>query len=213
MDFAAVLAQLNDLPSTFSRSGAPYTQIIDSLASQLSLYTNGTDKILLQLNFANALGGWLDTWGLILDLPRQISEPDSHYALRITETVLAWVGTVPAIQAWLNMFAPGGTIVENVGAVGYVVNLPATLTASQIQAFFFTLIRIRPAGVPFTVNQIAGGLYLNTVNFLGEGRMTGAYLYGPSLSAQLSLSATTNNAVAQLPDLYFIDPTLNPGLA
>ena len=212
MDFAAVLAQLSDLPSTFTRSGAPYTQYIDSLSSPLALFTNGTDAVVKQLTFGSTLNGWLDTWGLIFDLPRKNDEADSLYSARISETLLAWVGTVPALQVWINLFAPGGSIAEYASGVGYAITLPATLTPAQITAFFLTLSRIRPVGVPFTVNQLAGGLYLSTLNFLGEGRMPGAYLYSTVSLGPVFNVASTNNAAPQLPDLYFVDPMLNPSL-
>ena len=209
MDFAAVIAQLNDLPTAFQRGGPPYTQIVDALAAETTLYTSGVDSIVSQLTFATALDGWLDVWGLIFDIPRQQNEANSKYQTRISETILAWIGTVPALQVWLNLFAPGGTITENLPGVGYAISLPANLSSSQITTFFTTLARIRPAGVPFTVNQLAGGLYLGTINFLGEGRMQGAYLATGISTPVYTLKAYTNNAAPQLPDLYFVDPTLN----
>jgi hypothetical protein len=210
--FPNVLAQLNDLPSTFKRVGPPYTNLMDSLASELALFVGGAASEVTQLTFASALDGWLDVWGLIFDVLRQTNESNTAYQARISETVLAWVGTVPALQAWLALFTPGGSLIETGGGqLGYAINLPASMTTSQVTAFLATLSRIRPAGVPFTVNTVSAGLYLGTVEFLGNnGLMAGAYLSSYGTSFALTFAANTNNATPQLPDLYFVDPTLNP---
>lgn len=209
MDFTDVQAQLNDLPLTFKRPESPYTWLVDALSTELALFTEGVDDTVQQGVFVNALDGWLDVWGLIFDIARQPDEANAAYMARISETVLAWVGTLPALQAWIALFAPGGSVIENVG-LGYSITLPSTLTTSQIFYFLQTLNRIRPAGVPFTVNAIAGGLFLGTINFLGEGMVAGSYLTASTTAFVIPIGPTTNNAAPQLPDLYFIDPTLNP---
>lgn len=213
MDFLTVLAQLNDLPSTFTRNGAPYSQQIDAIGSALSQFTLGDDATFGQImTFANAVDGWLDVWGLLFGVPRNQNEANSTYSARIQATVLAWVGTVPAIQVWLNLFAPGGTIVENTG-LGYLITLPSFMTAAQIKAFLISLGRIRPAGVPFTLKQAGSGLFLGTETFMGEGRVVGVYLTDGLASIGLPIGATTLSSQPLLPTLYFADPTLNPSLA
>lgn len=215
MDLPAVEAQLNDLPTTFKRDGAPYTQLIDSVASALALFTNGADATVGETQtFGVAVDGWLDLWGLLFGVPRNQGEGNQVYALRISRTVLAWVGTVPAIQAWLNFYAPGGIVAENGGgALGYTITLPSTMTIAQVQAFILSLNRIRPAGVPFNVFQIGTGMFLGTEVFLGDGRVMGTYLAGGTQSVTLSISSTTNSSQPLLPTLYFADPTINPSLA
>ena len=210
MDFNAVLAQLNDLPSTFKRQAAWYLQLIDSIASPLSNYTTGVDGLMTMLTFSGAQYGWLDVWGLLADVRRNPNESDVLYSMRIQETLLAWVATVPAIQTWLNLFAAGGTVTENLPAVGYALSFPPTMTLAQIAAWLLTFNRIRPAGVPFGIAQTGIGLYLGTVNFLGEGNMPGSYLGGGTTGLPLGISATTNNSQPLLPGLYFTDPLLNP---
>lgn len=210
MDFPAVLAQLNDLPNTFKRQGAPYTQLMDSLASSLSLFTSGDDAVFGQVtSFGAALDGWLDVWGLLFGVARNANESNSVYETRISRTVLAWVGTVPAIQAWLNFYANGGTITENAG-LGYVLTLPNSMTTNQVVTFLISLNRIRPIGVPFTIFQIGTGLFLGTEEFLGTGAVMGTYLAGGSTPLTLPIGATTLNTQPILPDLYLTDPTLNP---
>lgn len=130
------------------------------------------------------------------------------------ETVLAWVGTVPAIQVWLNLFGGGGTIAENGPAtVGYALTLPASLTTAQIQFFLVSLNRIRPAGVPFTINQIGLGTYLGTIDFLGDGAMVGDYFSSGSASLALLLGPTQLSAAVIVPTTLLLDPTINPSLS
>lgn len=214
MDLPAVLAQLNDLPDTFKRKDAWYTQFVDAVATGASQYTLGIDEVFNQVTaFNNALGGWLDTWGLLFGVPRLENEADSLYEARIGNTVLAWVGTIPAIQTWINLYAPGGTVTENIGTAGYTINMPPSMTALQTQQFLQSLARIRPAGVPFNVQQTGSGLFLGTEEFLGDGRAVGNYLTAGTSTTVLTLGATTLSAQPILPGCWLTDPTLNPSLA
>lgn len=214
MDLPAILATLNDLPSTFRKNSAPYTQVIDSIAAALALFTNGADATTAQVStFGGAVDGWLDTWGLLFGVPRNEDEANSTYALRISRTVLAWVGTVPAIQAWLNWYAPGGSITENTDGLGYALQFPSGMTSAQIAAFIASLGRIRPAGVPFTAAQIGPGMYLGTEVFMGDSRVMGSYLAAGTTAVTLEAAATTLSSLPLLPALYLEDPYLSqPGL-
>ena len=215
MDQPAVLAQLNDLPATFRPAGNPYGQLIGALAAALALFTAGADATMAQVTaFGAALDGWIDVWGLLFGVPRSANEGNIPYAVRVGETVTAWVGTVPAIQVWLNLFAPGGTVKENASGLGYVVTLPPGTTAAQASAFFTSLGRIRPAGVPFSVTQGGTGLFLGTEAFLGKGTVAGAYLSPGLAVAGLNLAATTCSSQPLLPDLFLAAQGLaQPGLA
>jgi hypothetical protein len=215
MNFAAVLAQLNDLPSAFTRPGPPYTWLAASLAVSDALSTETCDDTVAQtLTFANAQDGWIDVWGLLFNMPRNQNEANSLYAARIQETVLAWVGTLPALQAWIALFAPGGSIAENISGLGYVITLPAAMSQTQVQNFLQSLNRIRPAGVPFSVNVAAGGLFAGTANFTGGGGggVMGDYLSAATSSLALGISPTTQNSVPLLPTTLLVDPTINPSL-
>lgn len=210
MNFAAIAGVLNDLPGPFKRPGAPYTQLIDAGTGALLPFAAGADGMVAQgQSLSNAQDGWLDVWGLIAGVPRNPAEANAPYRARIAETLLAWVGTPAAVQTWLNLFAPGGTMTENDPGPGYTITLPSGMPAAQISAFVVTLARIRPAGVPFVVNGTVNGLFLGTVNFLGEGRVQGAYLSNGGGALPLGLSAMTNSAAPLLPTLYLSDPSLN----
>ena len=213
MNFAAVLAQIGDLPPTFRPQGNPYAQLAASLAAAESLFTTGADATMQQvMAFSQAIDGWIDLWGLLFGVPRNDGEGNVPYALRITETVLAWVGTLPAIQVWLNLFAPGGTVAKNPSGLGYAITLPATMTAAQVAAFVVSLGRIRPAGVPFALSQGGTGLYLGAEAFVGDGITIGAYLSPGAAAKALNLNATTPSAQPLISTCFLTDPNLNPGL-
>ena len=214
MDFPAVEAQLNDLPNTFKRNGPPYTQLIDSFAAGLTLFTLGADATAMQVAlFGFALDGWLDVWGLLFNIPRNQNEANAIYGTRIARTVLAWVGTVPAIQAWMNFYTPGGVITENFPNVGYTMTFPSSVPLAVINSFLITLNRIRPAGVPFIVLIGSSGLFLGTEEFTGQGQVAGSYLTIGTTRLFPNLNATTLSFEPILPTLYLVDPTLNPSLA
>lgn len=211
MDFPAVLARLNDVPSTFRRDGPPYTQLIESIASAMAVYTDSSDATSVQVqSFPAAVDGWLDVWGLLWGVPRNAGEANNPYATRITRTVLAWVGTLPALQQWAIFYAPGASVIENANGLGYNFTLPPSMTNAQVTAFLISLDRIRPAGVPFSVTQIGGGLFLGTVEFLGTGNTPGNYLSSSVNEVAASIPSSTPNSVPLLPTLLFSDPTINP---
>lgn len=213
MDFPAVQAVLNDLPDTFKRIGTPYTQFIDALTSALSLYTIASDSLVAQQNFNNAVYGWLDVWGLLCGVPRRPNEADSVYRARIKNTILSWHATPLAMITWLQVIEGlTATISEGFPAVGYTITLPPTLTAAQILAVLINFAYVRPAGVPFALGSSIGGLFQDTINYQGAERVTGSYLGQPTSLGSIGIPASTNNFVAQLPDLLFTDPNINPNL-
>jgi hypothetical protein len=214
MDFLQVVALFNDLPSSFKKTTAPYTQVIDGLATQLAAYTNGSDYTVSQLTIANARYGWLDVWGLIFGIPRNANESDYNYYNRIIAVLNAIVGTIPGVEFWLTFCFGSGTVTENVGGLGYSIQLPSSFSESQLEVFVTTFNYIRPIGVPFSYTNVADGMFLRTVNFLGGAdKMIGAYFGAVYNYQPLPFSACQPSAVPLLPDLYLTDPTMNPSLA
>jgi len=212
VNFDEVMATLSDLPSTFTRSTAWYTQLIDSLAAALTFYTQNADATMDQVaNFTNAWGSWLDVWGLLFGFPRLDGEPDITYSARIQNTLLAWVGTVPAIEAWLALYVTGTTVTENSPGSGYALTFPGSVTLAQIRTFLVSFNRIRPVGVPFSMQQAGLGLYLGTDEFFGDGRVVGNYLTASSTPVGLNIAASTPNSAVVLPTLLLTDPSLNSG--
>lgn len=214
MDFVAVQSQINDLPTTFKRPGAPFTQYQDALAAGLTRDTTSVDGVIASAsNINNARFGWLDIWGLLFGLPRNQNEPDGRYLARIMYTVLAGAGPPVAIATWIAMvYNVQVTVTDSPTAVGYVITFPTGLTNAQIAVIVASLVRIRPDGVPLTVAQSDAGTFLDTINFLDSPRTTGGYLGGAVADGNLNLSAVTYNAMPLLPDLMLNDPTLNPGI-
>lgn len=214
MNFDQAQVLLNDLPATFKRLGAPYTQWLDALTTALATHTESSDALLGQLDFATAQGGWVDVWGSLAGIPRRPGESTIRYKARIQTMVLATRATPVAILAWLKEIElADAELAESLPTPGYTVQLPATLTAAQVQQILDALAYVRPAGVPFNITSTGGGTYVSTVNYLGAPRTTGAYLAGNSISTTVVLEASTNNFTGILPDLLFQDPLLNPSLA
>jgi len=211
VDIAAILATLNDLPSTFKRDGAPYTQFVDSLATALSLYTLGADTTFGQIaNFEDALDDWIDIWGLLFGVSRGQNESNATYKANIENVLLAWMCTLPAVQVWMNLFAPGGIVEEKDPGPGYILRFSGAVTLARIQQFLLLFNRIRPNGVPFQIEQAGLGLYLGTEEFTGDGRVVGNYLSSLTTPVALVLPASTPNAVPLLDTRLLTDPTLNP---
>lgn len=207
-----VLRQLNDLPTTFKRPNTPYLQLVDSFNGGLSNFTGALDAVLAQ-TFEDAQYGWLDVWGAIFSIQRQNGEADGRYRARITYTLLAWVGTVPSIERWaVETLGASIAVTENLPGVGYEITFPGGLTSAQITAFLVSLARIRPAGVPFTYIQQQIGLYLDTIDYMGLSAVVGEYLTDDGVPAAPPIPALTNSTKPLLPEYYFTDPTLNPGI-
>jgi hypothetical protein len=213
MDFPAVQSTLTDLPDTFTSNAGPYPQLVDSWTTALALFTTGSDGIAAQANFNSAVGGWIDTWGLAFGIGRLATESDSTYQARILALMSAVVGTVPAIQIWISLYAPGGSVSENSPGPGYTITLPSAITTLQYQQFFDGLQYIRPVGVPVIINASSGGLFLGTSTFMGTDQVMGSYLSTGGGAIASPWGAIQNNASLRIPDLYLTDPTLNPSLA
>lgn len=215
MDNLQVLTQINNVPQPFKRGNTTFLQFVDSYRAAISRYTNSSDGILEQLNFASAFGGWLDLWGLLLGLTRKNNESDAAYSIRITVTLTGGAGPVEAMLNWVQV-AWGVTIsiTEYTSpACGYTITFPGTLTSVQINQILSGLTQIRPAGVPFDVQISNIGTYLDTINFLDAGLVTGAYIGGGTTPFNPTLGAGTNNSPPLLPELLLTDPTLNPSLS
>lgn len=211
MQFAAIQAQLNDLPPTFKRTSLNYLQLIDSLSCALSTFAQGADGSTNQLTFGNARFGWLDVWGLVFGIPRFNNEADSIYAARIAFEVLAGAGPPKQIEQWIMVvYKLSATVTENLPNVGYSITFPAVVTNTQISQILAGLAFVRPAGVPITgVFTVSGGTILETINFFNAAEVVGAYLTGGTASQPVTIGASTNNAQPLLPALFLTDPSLN----
>ena len=206
MDFQQVQSQLNDLPSTFTRSGAPWTQYIDAISAALNRLTIGGDGVSAQLTFPNAQYGWIDVWGLMFGIQRNPNEANATYMGRISLVAVPEVGTPNGIAHYIEVaYGIAASVVESF-APGYAIQLSDNnITLAQITNILQNLSVIRPAGVPFQL-YLGIGTYLDTVNYLDAPRIIGAYLNG---ALPPGISAGTPNSQPLLPTLFLTDPTLN----
>lgn len=214
MNFAAVKARLDDLPQTYTRLGSTFQAFDSSQTAALFRYTNASDGVINQLNFTQATGPWLDAWGKLFGIPRNVNESDDAYQNRITMTLLAGRCTPNAILIYMQSLGIDATITEDFVNTSYHIGFTNPLTVAGFTALAQNLGSVRPAGVPFLpFDVLQGGLYLGTVDFLNAPKVTGAYLDSPLNGFTPKIAASTNNSVPLLPTLFLTDPTLNPGLA
>lgn len=211
-----VLAQLLDLPSTFTRPGEVFRWLYNSLAAGESQYTLASDGIAAELYQPSALGPWLSTWGEILGIPRLPGESDLAFSNRIQNTLEVAVGTLAAVQAWTSYFldTPLVSVTEAApGQVGYTISIPAGYPAQTIANWITTLDRVRPAGVPFNLAEIAGPLMLGTYSYIGGSGFAGSYLGNGAVTVPLSIPASTTNARPLVGTTLLTDPNLNGQLS
>ena len=217
MQFADVLAQLNTLPSTFTRTDPTFASIQAAKAAGLFRYTNASDGITAQVQaFSNAYGVWLDAWGKLFVIPRNANERDDLYMHRISAVLIAGRGTPVAIEQFVfDTTGVTATVTEDLVNCAWSLQLGQPLSAQGFQDLVDNLKFVRPAGVPFLKAQSVqrGGLYAGSVDYTNAPRVTGAYLKTPVQTADTAkLSAYTNNSVPLLPTTFLTDPTINPGL-
>lgn len=214
MQFADVKARLDDLPLTFTRPGPGFQTFDRSQTAALFRYTNASDGVLNQLDFRQAVGPWLDAWGKLFVIPRNINESDDAYQNRIVMTLLAGRCTPNAILIYLQTLGITATLQEDFVHAAFHIQFTTPLTTAGFAALAQNLGNVRPAGVPFLPFEVLqGGLYVGTIDFLDAPKVTGAYLDSPLKSFTPTIATSTNNSVPLLPTLFLSDPTLNPGLA
>lgn len=208
MDFASVLARIDDLPPTFKRPGDTYRQWANALSAAVSRGAEAGDAVLAQLGFADAAGRWLDCWGLLFGLPRHGGEGDAAYRARITGTLTAAHSTPVAITSYLTVSqGVSASVSESLPSVGW--SLAVATPNVNIQQIAADANVVRPAGVPFALEILRGGLFLSTHSFLGRPRASGAWLVDPVTTLAPSIPRSTNSAQPLLPTTFLTDPTLN----
>lgn len=215
MDWNGIVARLNDLPATFQRQGPNFNAFQNSLVNGLHKFTNSVDGVVNQAQASQAVGKWLDVVGRARNIPRYNGEPDATYLSRITYLLTTPGGPPNAIIGLLQILGQSTTTIsENFTTCSWSTNINAgSQSASAIAQITGALGYVRPAGVPYQLNVSHGGLYLNTLNYLGRPRVTGTYLVNATNSIPLNIPSNTNNAINLLPTIYLTDPTLNPSLA
>ena len=207
--------QLNDLPDTYKRDGDTFQWVMNSLTAALDRYTNSSNAVVSMANFANAQGKWLDFWGQLLGgIARLNDQTDADYMALITQTILEGKGPPVAILDYVNLiYGIKANITENFPNVGWYLKFGSSFPQSQYNQLALTLDNVRPAGVPFTPFYVlGGGLYLNTINYLGRDRVTGSYIGQPVTAFNFTIPNSTNNVVSELPTIFLEDPTINPGI-
>ncbi len=215
MQWADIAYQLGDLPDTYKRSGPTYEWVMNSLTAALDRYTNSSNAVVSMANFANAQGKWLDFWGQLLGgISRLNEQTDEEYMALITQTILEGKGPPVAILDYVSLiYGIKANITENFPNVGWYLKFGSSFPQSEYNQLALTLGNVRPAGVPFTPFYVlGGGLYLNTINYLGRDRVTGSYIGQPVTAFNFTIPNSTNNVTSSLPTVFLSDPSINQSL-
>ncbi len=213
MDWGQLVYQLNDLPRTYKRDGTVYTYVINSIAAGMYKFTKSSSDVIAMATFTNASGKWLNVWGELLGgITRLKGMSDLSYGVYITDTLLAYKGPPVAIENYIQkVYTINNEVFEYFPAVGWSIELFGAFPSDKYNELVSSLDVVRPAGVPLLpLIVLDGGLFMNTVNYLGGSRVTGSYIGNPSVTFSFNISPSTNNIVSTLPTLYLTDPTLNP---
>jgi hypothetical protein len=214
MDYLTVLSRIGDIPATFLRNGNPFTAWQTAQALQLSEFSYGSDALVPQMTFTSSNFGWLDVWGELFGIPRNPDEANSVYQNRITETLKSPVGTLYAIRAYgFLYFGKQITVLENLSGLGYIINLPTNIDVDAVPQFIINLERIRPAGVPFTLELLTNNAFVNSFQYLNGQSFAGTYLGGNLLSSLYNIPEPITNSQPILPSLLITDPILSNTLA
>ena len=214
MNFDDVQNQLDDIPSSFKRFGYIFAGLISSLTAILARNTQALDQLATMIDINSARWGWLDSIGQLYSIPRNQYETDPQYRTRLIGTLNAHTGTPQAIVSFIKLALNlDTTIIENFNVVDYQINFTNPPSQGTLQNVALSIVRVRPAGVPFLpLYQVTGGIYLNTCNYLNTRFITGSYFSQPHSSISIFLAQNTNNPPALLPTQLLTDPYIT-GLA
>ena len=206
-----VLSQLLDLPPAFSRPGTTFQQIYSSLAAGESSYALASDGLKYSESMPTSLAGWLAVWGEILGIPKNPGESDFFYTIRVQATLMAPVGTPSGIETWSRFILgiQGIYVVESLTTGGYNISVPIGTPIQAFTNWASSLNRIRPAGVPFTVNEQTNPLMLGTYSYIGSLGFAGSYLGTGGSVLPIMIPESTNNAQPLASEVLLVDPLLN----
>jgi len=211
MDWNYVQSILNDLPRGYLRTGETFSWWQNSLTAGLVNYTYALDGLQEQYDFNNSSGPWLDTWAQLTANMRLTGESDGILQQRIKILMRQGRSTAAAIYNYVSVgLQYPCEVTENfVGPNYWEIALNQNVTKAVYQQVAQQLDQMRPAGVPFAMSVISGGLYLDSINYLDAPSVTGAYLTEPHTYVSTGIAATTNQSKPTLPTVYLSDPTLN----
>jgi hypothetical protein len=208
LDLQNIQNQLNRLPDTFRKPGQTYKDWTNAVALGLDCYTNATNALTAQGTITTSRYKWLDLWGKLFSVSRLSIETDAQYLARILNTINFGNVTPVRIETFLkqswNLLA---TVQENFPQTGFVLLFNGQI--QNLKQIVQDLNRIRPAGISFTPFYVLnGGLFVNTINFIGNWRVTGDYVSSPLVPYLPGLVALTTNAKNTIPTTFLTDPIL-----
>lgn len=212
MDFSQNYIQITTLPPAYKNSSPDFDSFMNSVALGLTMGTEAIDALIKNASFSTSTYTWMNAWGTLLVVPRNITETSDQYLTRIKDLINTGNATPVVIQNYIQqVYNIKVVYTENFPTPGYVLTFNGVI--SDFQQLANDLARIRPVGVPFLpFYAISGGNYANTINFLGGWRTTGSYLTSSTTTITPFLSENTNSAMNTLPISFLTSPVINPNI-
>lgn len=214
MTYEEALQVLMTIPDTFRRVGPNYDSWHASKMTAIARFVSGDDSIIAQLSSVSSANlRWLDTFGLLFGVKRRSGERDSTYASRVQKTCVANHCSPLNIVAFLSLtLAIDSGVEENLPEVGWSLNLANAGDLTDESSISDTLIRVRPAGVPFSYAYPTGGLYMTSNVFRDKPFGYGSFLSSGTKTREPTTGGSTNAATSPLPTVFLTDTTINPSL-
>ena len=218
MNLSEIIRVFESIPSSMLPEGSNFDILQSTLELVLGGWTTANDTLINNLSLTGNPDKILDTWGIFLGIPRDFLDDSIHYLTKLKTALNSKFTTIDGIENFLEAIYQIQSSVTNnpLNQAGYSISLASNAPTATISQFLSNLVYVRPAGVPFAVNFLAGGVFTNGSTFLGAntGTITTAYsqslyLGGSSGSIGINIPMNTNNAKPSNGPLpYFTDPVL-----
>lgn len=214
MTYDEALQIVTSLPETFRRVGSNYSVWQTSQMIAIARFISGDDSIISQIVSVDAATAkWLDTFGELLGISRKSRESDSAFAARVQATCVANHCSPLNIIAFLSFSMNITTeVTESFPDVGWVLSVSDSNVLTDEATLADTLVRVRPAGVPFVYEYPSGGLYMTSNVFRNRPLGYGAFLSDATKTKTPTEGGATNAATSTLPTVFLTDPVINPTL-
>ena len=222
MDISEIIEIFNNLPDPVLPSGPNFSLLETTLQIVMGGWSTANDTINNNWIPTPESDKILDAWGIFLGIPREYGDAAAQYLQKLKLALSNSFGTVGGIETFLSEVSNIQSSISNASSPqsGYTISLASSSTPTIISNYLKNLVYARPAGVPFSVTFLSGGVFANGSSYVqANNPMTGGnwttayspsvYLGGGSPSQAITIPANTNNVSLQQANFpYFNDPSL-----
>lgn len=145
------------VPSSLTMFTSFLWQILKPVALALASAVDAENSALFEMILNTSDGAWLDSFGEIFGVTRELGEPDQLYAIRIFDLSVASRANNMAIQKALQDLQYNATVVDGSGT-SFIVNV--VLPSSPPNGYIYTtaqmrviIDQIRLAGVTYSIQS------------------------------------------------------------